>query len=46
MVASAMSKEEGEKTLPYTEAVAGFIEGKTIVKAVFVPGRLLNLVVK
>lgn len=46
MVASAMSKEEGEKTLPYTEAVASFIEGKTIVKAVFVPGRLLNLVVK
>lgn len=46
MVSSTMTREEGEKTLPQNPEVLRFTEGKSIVKFIFVPGRLLNLVVK
>ncbi len=46
MVPSTLSREEGEKILIDHPAVAAGIAGKTVVKLVFVPGRLLNLVVK
>ena len=46
MVPSTMTREEGEKTLPRNPDVVRFTEGKSIVKIIFVPGRLLNLVVK
>lgn len=46
MVPSALTKEEGEKALLANPAVLSYIEGKTIVKAIFVPGRLFNLVVR
>ncbi|MEZ7873188.1 MAG: leucine--tRNA ligase, partial [Eubacteriales bacterium] len=46
MVPSTMTREEGEKTLPQNPEVIRFTEGKSIMKIIFVPGRLLNLVVK
>ena len=46
MVPSTMTREEGEKTLPQNPDVVTFTEGKSIMKIIFVPGRLLNLVVK
>ncbi len=46
MVPSTMTREEGEKTLPQNPDVVRFTEGKSIMKIIFVPGRLLNLVVK
>ena len=46
MVPSTMTRQEGEQSLPENPEVVRLIEGKTVVKAVFVPGRLLNLVVK
>ena len=46
MTPSDMSREEGLQTLPAREEVQKLIAGKQIVKTVFVPGRLLNIVVK
>ncbi|NLC32662.1 MAG: leucine--tRNA ligase [Clostridiales bacterium] len=46
MVASSLSKLEGEEILPVSDEVMALLDGKKIVKTIFVPGRLLNLVVK
>ncbi len=46
MVPADLGKAEAEETLPATEAVQKLTAGKTVVKVVFVPGRLLNIVVK
>ena len=41
-----MTREEGMATLPHREEVVKLVNGREIVKAVYVPGRLFNLVVK
>ncbi len=46
MVSSSLSKQEGEDSLPKSQEVIALLDGKHIVKTIFVPGRLLNLVVK
>ena len=46
VVPRAMTREEGTQVLPGKEEVQPFLEGKSVVKAIYVPGRLLNLVVK
>ncbi|MDD4134171.1 MAG: leucine--tRNA ligase [Eubacteriales bacterium] len=46
MVSPDMDKQTGEETLPQLPEVQALIRGKKLVKCVFVPGRLLNLVVK
>lgn len=45
-VASDASKEEIEKTAKDSEKIKKQLEGKTVVKVIHVPGRLINLVVK
>ena len=46
MVPADLSKADAERDLPGTEAVQKLTAGKNVVKVVFVPGRLLNIVVK
>ena len=46
VVPRAMTREEGARILPGKAEVQPFLEGKTVVKAIYVPDRLLNLVVK
>ncbi len=46
MVPSDLGKDAGEEELPKKPEVQALLEGRQIVKYVFVPGRLLNLVVK
>ncbi|MDD4081503.1 MAG: class I tRNA ligase family protein, partial [Eubacteriales bacterium] len=46
MVPSDMAKEAGEEELPRLPEVQALIGDKQLVKCVFVPGRLLNLVIK
>jgi len=46
IVPAALGKEEAQQSLPQTDAVQALIGGKQIVKCIYVPGRLLNLVVK
>ena len=46
MVPADLDRARGEKELLEAPGVKELIEGKTVVKAIFVPGRLLNLVVK
>ena len=46
MVPTGMTREEGMKELPEREEVIKLVAGREIVKAVYVPGRLFNLVVK
>ena len=46
LVDSNLEKEQAEGDLPHNPEVARLIDGRQIVKVVFVPGRLLNLVVK
>ncbi|MGI6695410.1 MAG: leucine--tRNA ligase [Christensenellales bacterium] len=46
MVPSDMDKAQGEAELPLLHEVQELTRGKQVVKCVFVPGRLLNLVVK
>jgi leucyl-tRNA synthetase len=46
MVPAAMNREEGEQKLLQEPAVTDIIGDKSVVKAVYVPGRLLNLVVE
>jgi leucyl-tRNA synthetase len=46
MVPSNMTQEEAAQVLPNTDQVKALIEGKQIVKLIFVPGRLLNIVVR
>ena len=41
-----LTKETAERELPESEDVRRLTAGKTVVKVVFVPGRLLNIVVK
>ena len=46
MTPSGMTREEGLAELPGREEVQKLIAGRQIVKTVFVPGRLLNIVVR
>ena len=46
MVPADLTKETAERELPESEDVRRLTAGKTVVKVVFVPGRLLNIVVK
>ena len=46
MIPTAMTRETAQEELPKLEQVQRLTEGKQIVKIVFVPGRLLNIVVK
>ena len=46
MVPSGMDKQTGEVELPQRAEVLALTAGKQVVKCIFVPGRLLNLVVK
>ena len=46
MVPITMTRETAQEELPKQEEVQKHIAGKQIVKCIYVPGRLLNLVVK
>ncbi len=46
MVPVTMTKETAMEELPKLDAVKALIGDKQIVKCIYVPGRLLNLVVK
>ena len=46
MVPISMTKETAQEELPRLDAVKALIGDKQIVKCIYVPGRLLNLVVK
>ena len=46
IVAKDASKEELEAAALADEKVQEFIEGKTIVKVIVIPGKLVNIVVK
>ena len=46
MVPSDLSRDDADKLVAENETVQGLIAGKKLVKTIFVPGRLLNLVVK
>ena len=46
MTPSNMTREEGLAQLPGKEEVQKLVAGRQIIKTVFVPGRLLNIVVK
>ncbi len=46
MVPVDMTREQAQETLPALDEVKTMLGGKQIVKLIFVPGRLLNLVVK
>ncbi len=45
-VPADMTKEQAEAELPAREDVQKLLGGKTVVKAIYVPGRLLNLVAR
>ena len=46
MVPADMTREQAEKDLPSSPALEKYISGKTVVKVIYVPGRLVNLIVK
>ncbi len=46
MIPADLTKEQAEKELPEREDVKALLAGKTIMKVIFVPGRLLNIVAK
>ncbi|NLD51767.1 MAG: leucine--tRNA ligase [Clostridiales bacterium] len=46
MVDSELDKVQAERELPLHPQVAPLIDGRQVVKLVYVPGRLLNLVIK
>ncbi len=46
MIAADLDREGIEKLVKESDAVAKLIEGKTIVKTIVVPGKLVNIVVK
>ena len=46
MVAADLDREEIEKLVKESDSVAKLVEGKTIVKTIVVPGKLVNIVVK
>jgi leucyl-tRNA synthetase len=41
-----VTEEEVKKLVDSDEKIRAHLEGKTLVKTIFVPGKLLNLVVK
>ena len=45
-VPADMTKEQAEAELPAREDVQKLLGGKTVVKVIYVPGRLLNLVAR
>jgi leucyl-tRNA synthetase len=46
MVPVTMTREEAQAALPDSDEVKRLVGDKQIVKCIYVPGRLLNLVVK
>ena len=46
MIPADMTREQAEQELPVREDVQALLGGKTVVKVIFVPGRLLNIVAK
>ena len=46
MVPADMTREQAEKELPENPEVQKILAGKTVMKVIFVPGRLLNIVAK
>ena len=46
MIPADMTKEQAEKELPEHPEVQKLLAGKTLVKVIFVPGRLVNLIAK
>ena len=46
MIAAGLSKEETEAEALKAEKIKAEIDGKTIVKVIAVPGKLVNIVVK
>ena len=46
MIAADISKDDALETVKNDEKIKPFIEGKTIIKEIFVPKKLVNLVVK
>ena len=46
MIPADMTKEQAEKELPEHPEVQKILAGKTLVKVIFVPGRLVNLIAK
>ncbi|MBE6718173.1 MAG: leucine--tRNA ligase [Ruminococcaceae bacterium] len=46
MIAADLSKDDALETVKNDEKIKPFIEGKTIIKEIFVPKKLVNLVVK
>ena len=46
MVTPDLTNEQAQRELPEREDVRAFIGDKTLVKLIFVPGRLCNLIVK
>ncbi len=46
MIPADLTKADAERDLPSNPEVKRFTDGKTVAKVVFVPGRLLNIVVK
>ncbi len=46
VIAANLSKEEIEKTVMGSDLVKALIDGKTVVKTIVVPGKLVNIVVK
>ena len=46
MVTPDLTNEQAQRELPERDDVRAFIGDKTLVKLIFVPGRLCNLIVK
>ena len=46
MVSPDLTREDAEKELPARADVQEIIAGKNVVKMIYVPGRLCNLIVK
>ncbi len=46
VIAANLSKEEIEATVMASDSVKALIDGKTVVKTIVVPGKLVNIVVK
>jgi leucyl-tRNA synthetase len=46
IVSASITEDEAKETARESEKVQAHIEGKTVVKEIFVPGKLLNIVVR
>ena len=46
MVANGLSKDEMEAAVLADDKVKALLDGKTVVKVICVPGKLVNIVVK